>query len=192
MKKLITTTIIFYELKPHTFVANDPFWVRTLPEKLLVLNFPELIPPTSITRNIDVLKAFKEKYGDIIVKPLYGNGGTGVLRLNLDDQNLESIVEMYTNFSREPLVAQQFIPQVTSGDKRIILIDGNPVGAINRVPISGEIRSNLHVGGTATKIGLSERDLEICNKIGPTLKEKGQIFVGIDVINGMLLSLIHI
>ncbi len=130
----ITTTFILDALKPQTLVVNDPFWVRNLPEKLLVLNFPELIPPTSITRNIDVLKAFKEKYGDIIVKPLYGNGGTGVLRLNLDDQNLESIVEMYTNFSREPLVAQQFLPQVTSGDKRIILIDGNPVGAINRVP----------------------------------------------------------
>jgi len=166
----ITTTFILDALKPQTLVVNDPFWVRNLPEKLLVLNFPELIPPTSITRNIDVLKAFKEKYGDIIVKPLYGNGGTGVLRLNLDDQNLESIVEMYANFSREPLVAQQFLPQVTRGDKRIILVDGYPVGAINRVPISGEIRSNMHVGGTATKIGLSERDIEICNTIGPTLR----------------------
>jgi glutathione synthase len=182
----ITTTFILDALKPQTLVVNDPFWVRNLPEKLLVLNFPELIPPTSITRNIDVLKAFKEKYGDIIVKPLYGNGGTGVLRLNLDDQNLESIVEMYANFSREPLVAQQFLPQVTRGDKRIILVDGYPVGAINRVPISGEIRSNMHVGGTATKIGLSERDIEICNTIGPTLREKGQIFVGIDVIGDFL------
>ncbi len=174
----ITTTFILDTLKPQTLVVNDPFWVRNLPEKLLVLNFPKLIPPTSITRNIDVLKAFKEKYGDIIVKPLYGNGGTGVLRLNLDDQNLESIVEMYTNFSREPLVAQQFLPQVTRGDKRIILVDGYPVGAINRVP--------MHVGGTATKIGLSERDIEICNTIGPTLREKGQIFVGIDVIGDFL------
>ena len=182
----ITTTFILDALKPQTLVVNDPFWVRNLPEKLLVLNFPELIPPTSITRNIGVLKAFKEKYGDIIVKPLYGNGGTGVLRLNLDDQNLESIVELYANFSREPLVAQQFLPQVTRGDKRIILVDGYPVGAINRVPISGEIRSNMHVGGTATKIGLSERDIEICNTIGPTLREKGQIFVGIDVIGDFL------
>jgi len=182
----ITTTFILDALKPQTLVVNDPFWVRNLPEKLLVLSFPELIPPTSITRDIDVLKSFKEKYGDIIVKPLYGNGGAGVLRLKRNDQNLESIAEMYANFSREPLVAQKFLPQVTRGDKRIILVDGDPVGAINRVPISGEIRSNMHVGGTAIKIGLTERDIEICNTIGPTLKEKGQIFVGIDVIGEYL------
>ena len=182
----ITTTFILDALKPQTLVVNDPFWVRNLPEKLLVLNFPELIPPTTVTRNINVLKAFKEKFGDIILKPLYGNGGSGVLRLNLNDQNLEAIVEMYSSFSREPLVVQKFLPEVHKGDKRIILVDGDPVGAINRVPISGEIRSNMHVGGTATKVGLTKRDREICKTIGPTLKEKGQIFVGIDVIGDFL------
>tara|TARA_B100001057_G_scaffold403331_1_gene415547 strand:- start:233 stop:1183 length:951 start_codon:yes stop_codon:yes gene_type:complete len=182
----ITTTFILDALKSDTLVVNDPFWVRNLPEKLLVLNFPELIPPTTITRDINVLKAFKEKYGDIIVKPLYGNGGSGVLRLNLNDQNLVSLVEIYSNFSREPLVVQKFLPQVNEGDKRIILVNGYPVGAINRVPISGEIRSNMHVGGTATKVGLTKRDLEICETIGPILREKGQIFVGIDVIGEFL------
>ena len=121
--------------------------MRNLPEKLFVLNFPELIPPTTIARSIDVLKSFKEKHGDIILKPLYGNGGSGVMRLNLDDQNLVSIFEMFTSFSREPLVAQKFLPEVNKGDKRIILVDGYPVGAINRVPVPGEIRSNMHVGG---------------------------------------------
>ncbi len=179
----ITTTFILDTLKAQTLVVNDPFWVRNFPEKLLVLNFPELIPPTTITRNIKVLKAFKERYGDIILKPLYGNGGSGVLRLSLNDQNLESIVEMYANFSREPLVAQKFLPQVNKGDKRIILVNGDPVGAINRVPISGEIRSNMHVGGTANQASLTKRDLEICETIGPILRENGQIFVGIDGIN---------
>ena len=182
----ITTTFILDALKAQTLVVNDPFWVRNFPEKLLVLNFPELIPPTTITRDINVLKAFKEKYGDIILKPLYGNGGSGVLRLNLNDQNLESIVEMYANFSREPLVAQKFLPQVNKGDKRIILVNGDPVGAINRVPISGEIRSNMHVGGTANQASLTKRDLDICETIGPILREKGQIFVGIDVIGEFL------
>ena len=133
-----------------------------------------------------MLKAFKEKHGDIILKPLYGNGGSGVLRLNLTDQNLESIVEMYSNFSREALVAQKFLPQVNKGDKRIILVNGDPVGAINRVPISGEIRSNMHVGGTANQASLTKRDLDICETIGPILREKGQIFVGIDVIGEFL------
>ena len=117
---------------------------------------------------------------------MYGNGGSGVLRLNLNDQNLESIVEMYSNFSREPLVAQKFLPQVNKGDKRIILVNGDPVGAINRVPISGEIRSNMHVGGTANQASLTKRDLDICETIGPILREKGQIFVGIDVIGEFL------
>ena len=182
----ITTTFILDVLKSKTLVVNNPFWVRNLPEKLFVLNFPELIPPTTIARSIDVLKSFKEKHGDIILKPLYGNGGSGVMRLNLDDQNLVSIFEMFTSFSREPLVAQKFLPEVNKGDKRIILVDGYPVGAINRVPVPGEIRSNMHVGGTATKTGLTQRDLEICKTIGPDLREKGQIFVGIDVIGEFL------
>ena len=182
----ITTTFILDAITAQTLVVNNPFWVRNFPEKLLVLNFPELIPPTTITKDINVLKAFKEKHGDIILKPLYGNGGSGVLRLNLNDQNLESIVEMYSNFSREPLVAQKFLPQVNKGDKRIILVNGDPVGAINRVPISGEIRSNMHVGGTANQASLTKRDLDICETIGPILREKGQIFVGIDVIGEFL------
>jgi glutathione synthase len=182
----ITTTHILDRLKGQTLVVNDPFWVRNYPEKLLVLDFPELTPPTTIARDLDTIKAFKTKHGDIILKPLYGNGGAGVFRLDQNDRNLSSLHELFTGFSREPLIVQKFLPDVSNGDKRVILVDGEPVGAINRVPANGETRSNMHVGGRPEKIGLTQRDLEICAAIGPLLKEKGQVFVGIDVIGDYL------
>ncbi|WP_270727842.1 glutathione synthase [Shimia sp. Alg240-R146] len=182
----ITSTHLLDRLMPDTLVVNDPFWVRNYPEKLLVLDFPDLTPPTTIARDLDTIKAFKEKHGDVILKPLYGNGGAGVFRLDAGDRNLTSLHELFTGFSREPLIVQKFLPDVSNGDKRVILVDGEPVGAINRVPAKGETRSNMHVGGRPEKIGLSERDLEICAAIGPLLREKGQVFVGIDVIGDYL------
>ena len=182
----ITSTHLLDRLKGQTLVVNDPFWVRNYPEKLLVLDFPELTPPTTIARDLQTIKAFKDKHQDIILKPLYGNGGAGVFRLDAGDRNLTSLHELFTGFSREPLIVQKFLPDVRNGDKRVILVDGEAVGAINRVPAEGETRSNMHVGGRPEKIGLSERDLEICAAIGPLLKEKGQIFVGIDVIGDYL------
>ena len=182
----ITTTHILQMIHPDTLVVNDPFWVRNYPEKLLVLRFPELIPPTTIARDLNTIRAFKQEHGDIILKPLYGNGGAGVFRLDPNDRNLTSLHELFTGLSREPLIAQKFLPDVSNGDKRIILIDGEAIGAINRVPQAGETRSNMHVGGRPEKIGLSDRDRHICATIGPLLREKGQIFVGIDVIGDYL------
>ncbi len=182
----ITSTHLLDRLKGKALVVNEPFWVRNYPEKLLVLDFPDLTPPTTIARDLRTIKAFKEKHGDIILKPLYGNGGAGVFRLDANDRNLTSLHELFTGFSREPLIVQKFLPDVSNGDKRVILVDGEPVGAINRVPAQGETRSNMHVGGRPEKIGLSDRDREICAAIGPLLKEKGQIFVGIDVIGDYL------
>lgn len=182
----ITTTHILERVHPDTLVVNDPFWVRNYPEKLLVLDFPDLTPPTTIARDLQTLKDFKHKHGDIILKPLYGNGGAGVFRLDPNDRNLNSLHELFAGINREPLIAQKFLPDVSAGDKRVILVDGEPVGAINRVPASGETRSNMHVGGRPEKVALTERDREICAAIGPLLREKGQIFVGIDVIGGWL------
>ncbi len=182
----ITTTHLLEMIHPRTLVVNDPFWVRNSPEKLLVLQFPQLIPPTAIARDLPTIRAFKAKHGDIILKPLYGNGGAGVFRLDPNDRNLSSLHELFTSMSREPLIVQKFLPDVAKGDKRVILVDGEPVGAINRVPQEGETRSNMHVGGRPEKIGLTPRDLEICATIGPILREKGQIFVGIDVIGEYL------
>jgi glutathione synthase len=182
----ITSTHLLDRLAADTLVVNDPFWVRNYPEKLLVLDFPDLTPPTTIARDLDTIKEFKAKHGDVILKPLYGNGGAGVFRLDANDRNLTSLHELFTGFSREPLIVQKFLPDVSNGDKRVILVNGEPVGAINRVPAAGETRSNMHVGGRPEKIGLTERDLEICAAIGPLLREKGQIFVGIDVIGDYL------
>jgi glutathione synthase len=182
----ITTTHLLDMIHPETLVVNDPFWVRNYPEKLLVLQFPDLTPPTMIARDLATLRDFKHEHGDIILKPLYGNGGAGVFRLDPNDRNLASLHELFAGMNREPLIAQKFLPAVEKGDKRIILVDGAPVGAINRVPAAGETRSNMHVGGRPEKIGLSERDREICAAIGPLLKEKGQVFVGIDVIGDWL------
>ena len=182
----ITTTHILDHLSPGTLVVNDPFWVRNSPEKLLVLRFPDLIPDTLIARDLEAIRAFKARHGDIILKPLYGNGGAGVFRLDPNDRNLSSLHELFTGISREPLIAQKFIPDVSNGDKRIILVDGEAVGAINRVPAEGETRSNMHVGGRAEATALTARDREICAAIGPHLREKGQVFVGIDVIGDYL------
>ncbi len=182
----ITTTHILERIHPGTLVVNDPFWVRNSPEKLLVLNYPHLTPPTMIARDLATIRAFKARHGDIILKPLYGNGGAGVFRLDPNDRNLASLHELFTGMSREPLIVQKFLPDVARGDKRIILVDGEPIGAINRVPQAGETRSNMHAGGRPEKIGLTARDLEICAAIGPELKAKGQIFVGIDVIGDWL------
>ena len=182
----ITTTHLLDRLRGTTLVVNDPFWVRNYPEKLLVLDFPDLTPPTAIARDLDTLRAFRDRHGDIILKPLYGNGGAGVFKLSHTDGNLASLHELFAGINREPLIVQKFLPAVSAGDKRVILVDGEPVGAINRVPAKGETRSNMHVGGRPEKIGLSERDREICTRIGPLLREKGQIFVGIDVIGDWL------
>ena len=182
----ITTTHILERIHPGTLVVNDPFWVRNSPEKLLVLNYPHLTPPTMIARDLATIRAFKARHGDVILKPLYGNGGAGVFRLDPNDRNLASLHELFTGMSREPLIVQKFLPDVVKGDKRIILVDGEPVGAINRVPQAGETRSNMHAGGRPEKTGLTARDLEICAAIGPELKAKGQVFVGIDVIGDWL------
>ncbi len=182
----ITTTHILERIHPGTLVVNDPFWVRNSPEKLLVLNYPQLTPPTMIARDLATIRAFKARHGDVILKPLYGNGGAGVFRLDPNDRNLASLHELFTGMSREPLIVQKFLPDVARGDKRIILVDGAPVGAINRVPQAGETRSNMHAGGRPEQTGLTPRDLEICAAIGPELKAKGQVFVGIDVIGDWL------
>jgi len=182
----ITTTHILDMIHPRTLVVNDPFWVRNYPEKLLVLQFPDLTPPTMIARDLTTIRAFKLEHGDVILKPLYGNGGAGVFRLDPNDRNLASLHELFTGINREPLIVQKFLPAVSKGDKRIILVDGEAIGAINRVPAAGETRSNMHVGGRPEPVKLTARDREICAAIGPLLREKGQIFVGIDVIGDYL------
>jgi len=182
----ITTTHLLQRLTPNTLVVNDPFWVRNFPEKLLILDFPELMPPTAIARDLNTIRAFKETHGDVILKPLYGNGGAGVFHLPEADRNLSALHELFTGFSREPLIVQKFLPEIKNGDKRVILVDGEPVGAINRIPGKGETRSNMHVGGRPEKVAMTDRDHEICDMIGPLLREKGQVFVGIDVIGDYL------
>lgn len=182
----ITTTHILDRLRDNILIVNDSFWVRNYPEKLMVLDYPDLTPPTMIARSLDQLRAFRQRHGTIIVKPLYGNGGAGVFKITPEDSNLTSLHELFAAMSREPLIAQKFLPAVSAGDKRVILVDGAPVGAINRVPQKGETRSNMHVGGQAQACALSARDHEICAAIGPRLREKGQVFVGIDVIGDWL------
>ena len=182
----ITTTHLLDRLRGTTLVVNDPFWVRNYPEKLLVLDFADLTPPTVIARDLGTLRAFRDRHGDVILKPLYGNGGAGVFKLGPSDSNLASLHEMFSGINREPLIVQKFLPNVSAGDKRVILVDGAPAGAINRVPAKGETRSNMHVGGRAEKAELTDRDREICDRIGPLLKQKGQVFVGIDVIGDWL------
>ncbi|MCW8914216.1 MAG: glutathione synthase [Magnetovibrio sp.] len=182
----LTTTYLLDMLPPTTLVVNNPTEVRRNPEKLYIARFPELVPPTLVTRNVDQIKAFRKKHQDIVVKPLYGNGGAGVFHIKPDDENLGSLLEMFLDGSREPIVVQAYLKDVRQGDKRIILVDGEPVGAINRIPPEGEARSNMHAGGTPTKIGLTERDLEICAAIGDDLKKRGLLFAGIDVIGQYL------
>ena len=182
----ITNTHLLEHIHPGTLVVNDPFWVRNCPEKLLVLEFIDLMPPTMVARSLQAIRDFRDEHGDIIVKPLYGNGGAGIFKLTNSDSNLASLHEMFTQISREPMMVQKFVPEVSAGDKRVIIIDGEVVGAINRVPQPGETRSNMHVGGRPEKIALSDRDREICERLGPVLKERGLIFTGIDVIGRSL------
>ena len=178
----ITNTHLLERIHPKTLVVNDPRSVRNAPEKILVTKFPDLMPETLITRDHAAIKAFRKEFGDIIVKPLYGNGGAGVFRLAGGDQNLSSLLEMFEGINREPLIAQRYLSDVRKGDKRIILVDGEPVGSINRIPPEGDARSNMHVGGIAEHSDLTKREIEICKRIAPTLRSHGFIFVGIDVI----------
>jgi glutathione synthase len=182
----ITATHLLEHVHPRTLVVNDPASVRNAPEKLLVTHFPDLMPPTMITWDLEAIRSFRAEYKDIIVKPLFGNGGAGVFRIKPDDENLASLLEMHFAHSREPLMFQRYEPAVRRGDKRIILVDGVAMGAVNRVPAEGEARSNMHVGGRAEASPLTARDREICEAIGPTLRNQGMIFVGIDVIGDYL------
>ncbi|WP_084395772.1 glutathione synthase [Henriciella aquimarina] len=182
----ITACHLLELLKGRTLVLNDPEFVRSGPEKLFPLLFPEIIPNTLISRDIQAILDFRDRHKDIIIKPLYGNGGAGVFRMKEDDSNFGSLMEMFLEQTREPLIAQAFLKAVSNGDKRIILVDGEPVGAINRRPKKGETRSNLHAGGTAEPVELTETDRGICEAIGPELRRRGQIFVGIDVIGDKL------
>jgi len=182
----ITTTFLLEHLPKRVLVVNDPFWVRNSPEKIFVTQFPDLMPTTLITSDPEAIRAFRAEHGDIVIKPLYGNGGAGVFRVQPGDENLNTMIEFFAAFVREPLMVQRYVPQVRQGDKRIILVDGEPVGAINRVPPQGEARANMHIGGKPEKSMLTARDREICARIGPELKRRGLIFTGIDVIGDYL------
>jgi glutathione synthase len=182
----ITTTHLLERIHPKTLVVNDPAQVRNAPEKIFVLDFLDLMPPTIITRSLADVQAFRAEMKDIILKPLYGNGGAAIFRIAPDDTNAGALVELFQTVFREPFMVQQYRPEVRSGDKRIILVDGKVAGAINRVPAATETRSNLHVGGTAKPTKLNARDHEICERLGPELKKRGLIFTGIDVIGPYL------
>ena len=182
----ITATHLLEHVQGSALVVNDPVHVRNAPEKLMVTHFRGLMPPTLITSDRVQIESFRVEHGDIILKPLFGNGGAGVFRIRPDDENLNALLEMFSQLYREPVMVQRYVPEVRQGDKRIILIDGQPAGAVNRVPAAGEARSNLHVGGRAEKSVLTDRELDICAAIGPTLKERGLVFVGIDVIGNYL------
>ena len=182
----ITTTHLLERIHPKTLVVNDPGEVRNAPEKLFVSDFGALMPPTLITADPALVRGFREEHGDIILKPLYGNGGVGVFHVTPEDENLNALLEMFTVLYREPIIVQRYLPEVRAGDKRIILIDGEAAGVINRVPAAGEARANMHVGATPLKAELTARDREICEAIGPALRQRGLIFTGIDVIGDYL------
>jgi glutathione synthase len=182
----ITATHILERLQPGTLVVNDPFHVRNAPEKLFVTEFKAFMPPTLITTDRDEIRSFRAEHRDIILKPLYGNGGAGVFRVKEEDENFGALLEMFTQFYREPVIVQRYVPEVRKGDKRIILVDGVFAGAINRVPASGEARSNMHVGGRPEPTTLTKREEDICAALAPELKKRGLIFTGIDVIGGYL------
>ncbi len=182
----ITAAQILERLAPDVLVLNNPRSIRDAPEKLFVTEFQDLTPPTLITSDAAAVREFRKTHGDLIIKPLYGNGGAGVFRMKPDDGNFNALLELFAEMYAEPMIAQKFIPAVSKGDKRIILLDGEAVGAINRVPAAGETRSNMHVGGRAEAVEMSERDQEICDRIGPILAERGLVFVGIDVIGDYL------
>ena len=182
----ITATHLLEHIHPATLVVNDPVSVRNAPEKLFVTHFRELMPPTLITSCREEVVEFRRVHKDIIVKPLFGNGGAGVFHISPEDENLNALLELFTELYREPLIVQKYLPAVREGDKRIILVDGEPVGAINRIPPPGEARSNMHAGGKPMRSTLTSREREICEAIGPTMVDKGLIFVGIDVIGDWL------
>jgi glutathione synthase len=182
----ITATHLLEHIHPKTLVVNDPAAVRNAPEKLFVTLFPDLMPPTLITADRLAVAEFRDRHKDIIVKPLFGNGGAGVFHVKPEDENLSALLEMFTERSREPVMVQRYEPAVRQGDKRIILIEGEPVGGVLRVPAAGEARANMHVGGKPVKTTLTAREREICERIGPELRRQGQVFVGIDVIGDYL------
>jgi glutathione synthase len=182
----VAATHLLERVHPEPLVINDPVAVRNAPEKLFVTQFPELMPPTLITYDHEQVKAFRREHGHIIVKPLYGNGGAGVFHITPEDDNLNSLLDLLIQTVNEPLVVQKYLPEIKQGDKRIVLIDGAPAGAVNRIPPAGDARANMHVGGRAEKATLSRRDREICEILGPVLSEQGLVFVGIDVIGGYL------
>ncbi|MGO4572543.1 glutathione synthase [Microvirga sp. 2TAF3] len=182
----ITTTHMLERIHPKTLVVNDPAHVRNAPEKLFVTHFPQLMPPTLISRDKGEIEAFRREHGDVVMKPLYGHGGASVFKINREDPNFGSLYDLFAATFREPWVIQRFLPKITEGDKRIILIDGEAAGAINRVPAPNDIRSNMVRGGAAKPTDLTPREREICETIGPDLKRMGLLLVGIDVIDGNL------
>lgn len=182
----ITATHLLERLAGNSLVVNDPFHVRNAPEKLFVTQFKQFMPPTLVTSDRGEIGRFRHDHGEIVLKPLYGNGGAGVFRVKQDDENLTALLEVFTQLYREPIVVQRYVPEVRNGDKRIILVDGDYAGAVNRIPMAGEARSNLHVGGRAEATTLSARERAICEAIGPELSKRGLIFAGIDVIGGYL------
>ena len=182
----ITATHLLEHIHPKTLVVNDPASVRNAPEKLFVTHFPDFMPPTLITSDKDEILAFRREYRDIIVKPLFGNGGAGVFHLKPDDENLGALLETFTELYREPVIVQKYLPEIRQGDKRIILVDGEPMGGVSRVPQEGEARANFHAGGSAAKTALTARERDICAALGPVLREKGLVFVGIDMIGDYL------
>ena len=182
----ITATHLLDLIHPKTLVVNNPTEVRNAPEKLFILKFPELMPETLITRDVNEINKFRQHHGDIILKPLYGNGGAGIFRTHKDDQNFTSLLELFASAYKEPFIAQKYLPDVRKGDKRIILVDGKVAGALNRVPADHDNRSNMHVGGRAEATTLTKREHEICEAIGPELKKRGLIFTGIDVIGDVM------
>ena len=188
----ITATHLLERIQGETLVVNDPASVRNAPEKVWVLDYARFMPPTLVTRSLDEARAFLAEHGEIVVKPLHGNGGKAIFKVGRDGQNLASLIEVFNTAYREPHMIQAFLPDVAKGDKRIVLVDGEVAGAINRVPGAGEIRSNLAVGGTAAKTELTAREQEICDVLGPELKKRGLLFVGIDVIGGKWLTEINV
>jgi glutathione synthase len=188
----ITATHLLERIADRTLVVNDPASVRNAPEKVFVLDFPEFMPPTLVTRSVDEARAFLAEHGEIVIKPLHGHGGRSVFRIGADGANLASLIEMLNGIYREPHMIQKFLPEIAQGDKRIVLVDGEVAGAINRLPGAGEIRSNLAAGGSASKTELSAREREICVVLGPELKKRGLLFVGIDVIGGKWLTEINV
>lgn len=182
----VTTTHLLETIHPRTLVVNDPRSVRDAPEKLFVMRYPDLMPETLVTRDLDEVRAFRRSFGDIVMKPLYGNGGQGVFRVRPDDENFGSLLDLFSTQFREPWVVQRYLPAVRNGDKRIILVDGVFAGAVNRVPAPDDLRSNMVRGGAAETTTLTDREREICERIGPDLAERGLLFVGIDVIGGHL------